>query len=193
MLLQGYPNLEYVIIDGGSTDSSVEIINKYEPWLTYWVSEPDRGQSYAINKGFSMATGELVGWINSDDIYFPGAYKTVVTWWVENGKPKDLISGSKLRGSSSLETLSRLPQSPFTIEHLLERCIIEQPSTFYPLELFRQVGEIDERYHLSLDYDLWLRMTRAGAKIRFINADLAVTRVHPSTKTSQFQRRSCQS
>src|SRR6266540_2036861 len=73
VLLQGYPNLEYIIIDGGSTDESVEIIKKYEPWLAYWVSEKDRGQSHAINKGFSFATGEIYAWINSDDYYAPGA------------------------------------------------------------------------------------------------------------------------
>jgi cellulose synthase/poly-beta-1,6-N-acetylglucosamine synthase-like glycosyltransferase len=69
VLLQGYPNLEYIIIDGGSTDNSVEIINKYEPWLTYWVSEPDRGQSHGINKGFEKATCEVFGWLNSDDYF----------------------------------------------------------------------------------------------------------------------------
>ena len=73
VLLQGYPNLEYIIIDGGSTDNSTEIIKKYEPWLTYWVSEPDRGQTHAINKGLEKATGEIFNWINSDDILMPGA------------------------------------------------------------------------------------------------------------------------
>ena len=73
VLLQGYPDLEYIIIDGGSTDESVTIIEKYAPWLAYWVSEPDRGQSHAINKGFARATGEIYAWLNSDDYYWPGA------------------------------------------------------------------------------------------------------------------------
>ena len=73
VLLQGYPNLEYIIIDGESTDNSIEVIKKYEPWLTYWVSEPDRGQTHAINKGLEKATGEIFNWINSDDILMPGA------------------------------------------------------------------------------------------------------------------------
>ena len=191
VLLQGYPNLEYIIMDGGSTDGSVEIIKKYEPWLTYWVSEKDNGQASAINKGFSLATGELAGWLNSDDIYFPGAFETIASWWVKNGRPDDLITGTKLKGNSNLGTLSRLPQQPFTVEHLIERCIVEQPSTFFTLKSFNNVGGLDLRYHNSLDYDLWLRMTRAGANIQFIDADFAVTRVHPSTKTSKYQLRAC--
>lgn len=191
VLLQGYPNLEYIVMDGGSTDESLEIIKKYEPWLTFWVSEKDNGQCNAINRGFSMATGELAGWLNSDDIYFPGAFETIATWWVKNGKPDDLITGTKLKGTPGLDEISRLPQEPFTIEHILERCIVEQPSTFYSLKAFRAVGGLDERYHNSLDYDLWLRLIRQGARIQFIDADFAVSRVHLSSKTSQFQRRAC--
>ena len=191
VLLQCYPNLEYIIMDGGSTDGSVEIIKKYDTWLTYWVSEKDNGQSSAINQGLRMATGELAGWLNSDDIFYPGAFESVANWWVENGKPDDLITGTKLKGNATLDELSKLEQTPFTVKHLMERCIIEQPSTFFPLDAFRAVGGLDERYHNSLDYDLWLRMTRQGAKIQFIDTDLAITRVHSLTKTSKFQRRSC--
>ncbi len=189
VLLQGYPNLDYIIIDGGSTDNSVEIIEKYKPWLTYWVSEKDRGQSHAINKGFRRATGELAGWLNSDDIYFPGALQSVAIHWTAIGSTNSLITGTKLKGNSSLDIITRLQQSPFTIPHLLERSILEQPATFFPLILFEKVGGIDERYHNSLDYDLWLRMTRLGAGLSFINVDLAITRIHSLTKSTRFQRR----
>src|SRR5688572_24844846 len=77
VLLQGYPNLEYIIMDGGSTDGSVDIIRKYEPYIAYWVSTTDRGQSHAINKGFSLATGHLMGWLNSDDVYAPNALMSI--------------------------------------------------------------------------------------------------------------------
>lgn len=191
VLLQGYPNLEYIIMDGGSTDGSVEIIKKYEPWLTYWVSETDQGQSHAINEGFSRATGEIGGWLNSDDIYFPGTLNTVVSLWVKNGKPNSLITGTKLKGDRSLNVITRLNQTPFTIEHLLERSILEQPSTFFPLNSFWEVGGIDERYFMSLDYDLWLRMIHTGMGFLFTESDLAITRFHPSSKGALYQRRSC--
>lgn len=190
VLLQNYPNLEYIIIDGGSTDNSVEIIKKYEPWLAYWNSERDRGQSQAINKGFSIATGELAGWLNSDDIFFPGAINKVVTYWTANNKPEALITGTKLKGDSNLQTISRLEQFPFTIQHLINKNIIEQPSTFYPVSLLRKVGCIDERYRMSMDYDLWLRMAKQGIDLVFLNEDLAITRIHSSAKTTRFQRRS---
>lgn len=188
VLLQGYPNFEYIIMDGGSTDGSAEIIKKYEPWLTYWVSEPDDGQSQAINKGFSLATGEIGGWLNSDDIYFTGALRTVASCWIENGKPISLITGTKLKGNSTLDSITRIEQEPFTLEHLISKYILEQPSTFFPLNLFREVGGIDLSYDMSLDYDLFLRMTGRGAVILFTGTDLAISRSHPSSKTALNQR-----
>ena len=92
VLLQGYPNLEYIIIDGGSTDNSVEIIKKYSPWLTYWVSERDRGQSHAINKGFEHASGDILGWLNSDDMLAMGSLRRVAEISVETGC--DVLSGA---------------------------------------------------------------------------------------------------
>jgi glycosyltransferase involved in cell wall biosynthesis len=189
VLLQDYPNLEYIIIDGGSTDGSVEIIKKYEPWLTYWISEKDKGQSQAINKGFSQARGEIAGWLNSDDIYFPNALTTLANLWVAHNRPYALITGTKLKGNLTLGEITREEQSPYDIQHLLQKCILEQPATFFPLELFRQVGGINERYFMTLDYDLWLKMTRE-ANLLFVDVDFAVTRNHLLSKSTKFQRRS---
>lgn len=188
VLLQGYPNLEYIVIDGGSTDGSVEIIKKYEPWLTYWVSEKDQGQAFAINKGFSKATGEITSWLSSDDIYLPGAFFYVAEIWINYKNSSTLITGSKLKGNATLEEITREEQSPYTIQHLLEKCNLEQPATFFPLELFQRVGGIDEKYFMALDYDLWLRMTRAGANLIFTGQDYAITRTHPTAKSRNFQQ-----
>lgn len=190
VLLQGYPNLEYIVMDGGSTDGSVEIIKKYEPWLTYWVSEKDDGQASAINKGFSLATGDLAGWLSSDDIYLPGALKSIANYWVSHNKPLALITGTKLKGNLTLDKIERKDQAPYTIQNLLEKCILEQPATFFPLDLFKKVGGVDQRYFMALDYDLWLRMTRDGAGLIFTGKDYAITRIHPLTKSSKFQRKS---
>ena len=93
VLLQGYSNLEYIIIDGGSTDGSVEIIRKYEPWLNYWVSEPDKGQSHAINKGFRRSTGEIMAYLNGDDIYYPNTLHDVATNFLKSSK--DILIGAE--------------------------------------------------------------------------------------------------
>jgi len=92
VLDQDYPDLEYIIVDGGSTDRSVELIEKYERWLTYWVSEPDRGQAHAINKGFERATGQIAAYINSDDAYLPGAFATVAQTFARNPRADWLCS-----------------------------------------------------------------------------------------------------
>ena len=99
ILLQSYPNLEYIIIDGGSTDDSVQIIRKYEQWLTYWVSEPDRGQAHAINKGFARCTGELMGWINSDDSLFPNALHYLAV--AHQKQPQAILLGNVLHFSDT--------------------------------------------------------------------------------------------
>ena len=130
VLLQGYPNLEYIIIDGGSTDGSVEIIKKYEPWLTYWVSEPDSGQSHAINKGFRKSTGEIMAWINSDDYYEGDAFSTIAetfimttnTLWVA-GKCEFIdIDGQKSNGwGKPIEQIERWFVGP----------VVMQPGVFW--------------------------------------------------------------
>ncbi len=109
VLLQGYPNLEYIVIDGGSADGTTDVLRKYEPWLTYWVSEPDRGQSHAVNKGFKLASGEIAAWLNSDDQYLPGTLRTIAEHaqkypeagaWAGGGRRIDDRSG-KIVGKAS--------------------------------------------------------------------------------------------
>ena len=181
VLLQGYPNLEYIVIDGGSTDDSIDIIQKYADFLTYWVSEPDRGQSDAINKGFTRSTGELMGWLNSDDYLAPGAlfklathYKSGLHWW--NGNALNLEPDGSLRGYPQLK-------QQITRNHLLHACtIITQVSTFWTRELWDKVGAVVSDIHLAMDYDLWLRFSQ-HVPATVLHDTLAIYRTHADAKT----------
>ena len=188
VLLQGYPELEYFVIDGGSTDGAVEVIRRYEKWFGYWVSEPDRGQSHAINKGFERATGELFAWINSDDYYLPGALATVGGGYSAAPRPSVLIgSGTVVRPDGS----GRMPIEP---EHSDFDSIMKghrtsmggyptfmQQSAFFPASDYRAVGGLDEELHFAMDLDLWLKLAR---RIPFVpvERELAVQVLHPSCK-----------
>jgi glycosyltransferase involved in cell wall biosynthesis len=129
VLLQGYPNLEYIIIDGGSTDGSVEIIRKYEKHLSDWVSEPDRGQSHAINKGFARATGEYIAWLNSDDVYEPGIIANAVAWFAEHPECDMIYSDCALVDEAGEPMGSHYIQD-YSWEILLEGDCIPQQTVF---------------------------------------------------------------
>ena len=136
VLLQGYPNLEFIIIDGGSDDNTLEIIRKYENWLTYWVSEPDRGQSHAINKGIRRATGEILLWLNSDDLVLPDAFNTVVSKFVENPEVRLIIGQAHIVNSCG-EIIGELRSEFSSWEEIATnpRNSIRQVSTFFCAQL----------------------------------------------------------
>ncbi len=175
VLLQGYPNLDYVVIDGGSTDTSIDIIRRYEPWLSYWVSENDRGQCHAINKGFQRATGEIFCWLNSDDTFEPGALHAIAAhfilhpdWQVltgscyfigADGGYLDARTREPLPGLRPPQSICRTPRADGcdTFTHWF-RDWFPQSSTFWRRELWTQAGPLDESLHFSMDYELWRRM-----------------------------------
>jgi glycosyltransferase involved in cell wall biosynthesis len=190
VLLQGYPDLEYMIIDGRSTDQSVEIIKKYEPWLTYWVSEKDRGQAHAINKGFARASGEIGGYINSDDFYLPGALSsaavsfTRLEWDLFIGR-SDVQYAPRyrwVRRSWWLQRVRRLPE-PFLISG--DRYSVSQESTLWNLKRFRDLC-FDESLHFCLDVDWYCKIAR-GAKIALSSRRIGHFRQHLGSKSARLQ------
>lgn len=185
VLLQGYPNLEYILIDGGSTDGSLEIIQKYAPWLSYWVSEEDTGQSQAINKGFAHSTGQIMAWINSDDSYAPGAlfrvaqaFITQETLWVAGFTHRIDASGNILNpGKLFQESLEDwFVGSPYL-----------QPGIFWHRRLWEKSGTLDEILNFSFDYDLLMRFIQHQPFAYRVNDHIANFRIHPSSKTSKDQ------
>lgn len=187
ILNQNYPELEVIVIDGGSVDNSLEVIKRYEPYLTYWVSEPDRGQSHALNKGMTRATGVWLTWLNSDDLLLPGSLLTLkqhisdhptVEWWIGNGWCID-ASGTKFNTFSGPRNPINSPSDlcPWTDNW------IPQPGSFFTRELFnRSGGYIREDLHYAMDAELWLRFLKnhSPGKIEF---DMAAYRFHDCSKT----------
>ena len=183
VLNQDYPNLEYIIIDGGSTDGSVEIIKKYEKYLAYWVSEKDKGQSDAINKGFQKSTGDILAWLNSDDTYLSGTLFKVVKAFQENPNA-DLIFGNIYHVDEKDQRIGELRFTKFDFPTLIyEGGNLHQPGSFWTREIYNRVGGIDPKYIFCMDYDFFCRVGGIGNFI-FIRDYLANFRIHKNAKSS---------
>jgi glycosyltransferase involved in cell wall biosynthesis len=190
VLLQGYPDLEYIIIDGGSKDESVEITKKYEPWLSYWVSEPDRGQAHAINKGFRLATGDIRAWLNSDDLYLLQTFSFVGQHFFSSPNHHWLVGGLQYMDheSSLIETLSPSPRDLATIplfkndnRYLYD---IWQPSSFWSTELWNNAGPLDERLNYCMDLMFWFESFAKGFNAFWVERPLAAFRLHATSKST---------
>lgn len=182
VLDQRYPNLEYFIFDGGSTDGSVDIIRKYGPQLTYWVSEKDRGQADAVYRGFEMSSGDIVAWINSDDIYLPGAFKKVAAMFTRY-RDAEMVVGAHTVVDEQGNIVDRYAAYDQDFDSLLwygQR--IPQMSTFLKRDVFFAVGGFDRTLQFAFDYDLFLRVTRRNNPVR-CRAFLAAQRGHASMKS----------
>lgn len=180
---QQHPNLEYIIMDGGSTDNSVEIIKKYERHLAHWESEKDRGQAHAINKGFALATGTIFGWLNSDDFYLPGTLAFVAAQ-LDARKP-ELLFGNCLHFVDDQE---RAYGSDVGSEHerrdLLLADYIIQPSSFWTREAWFQAGVLDESLHFGFDWEWFIRAMKAGVAFQAVDRYLSAYRIHGEHKTA---------
>jgi glycosyltransferase involved in cell wall biosynthesis len=177
---QNYSAIEYLIVDGGSTDGSVDIIKKYRSDLAWWVSEPDEGQASAINKGMSMANGEIVAWLNSDDFYLPGAVDQAVEAFQEN-PDVGMIFGNAVTIDSQGCPIKELVFPDWQLEDLLAFRIICQPAVFMLRTLYEQVGGLDPNYHFMLDHHLWIRIA-SKMPIKHSTALWAAARHHPGAK-----------
>jgi hypothetical protein len=184
VLSQDYPNIEYLIIDGGSTDGSVEIIRKYENRLAYWASEPDGGQSHAINKGLRRASGDILAWINSDDVYRPWAVRAAVDF-LSTHPEVALVYGRADQIDGDGAVLCEIPSMDFDITACIsrQRYPIPQPAAFFRRIAIQKVGLLDESLQYCMDWDYWTRISMAGLHLSRIAQPLARCRLHGDSKT----------
>jgi glycosyltransferase involved in cell wall biosynthesis len=180
VLLQDYPDLEYLVVDGGSGDGSVEIIQRHAERLAWWVSEPDRGQAEAINKGLQRAQGEIVAWLNSDDLYLPGTVRQAVAA-LEANPQLGMVFGDAVTIDLQGRPMNRLAFGDWGLSDLMGFRIICQPAVFMRRSVLEKAGYLDLDYHFMLDHHLWLRMARL-APIQHISEILAAARHHPGAK-----------
>jgi glycosyltransferase involved in cell wall biosynthesis len=197
VLLQEYPNFEYIVIDGGSTDGSVEIIKKYGENIDYWISKPDSGQADAINKGFARATGDILCWLNSDDMLTKDALSNVAEAWQKHG-PNIIVTGGCIefresdrhdvhfpRFQREYDVKCELPISRMLdlSNEWIKGIFFYQPEVFFPRSAYEEVGCIDNSLFYAMDYDLWVRFALNDVKIVVLAEPLAYFRFHSLQKT----------
>ncbi len=180
VLGQDHADMEYIVIDGGSTDGSVEIIKKYSDRLAYWVSEKDKGQAEAINKGFAKATGEIIAWLNSDDFYLEGTVKVAVQIFEQNPDVV-LVYGNMLSVDEHGKPFNALNYKQLTLEDLLCFQIIGQPAVFMRRSALQQAGGLDLAFHFMLDHHLWIRIAQLG-RILHVPQTWSAARYHAEAK-----------
>ncbi len=182
---QDYPNIEHIVIDGGSSDNTLEILRRYEKGYNLrWISEPDEGQSDAVNKGFGLAKGEILGWLNSDDCYFSKDAISYVVAKFEELRDTAVIYGDSIHISESNLVLRHCYSGTpwFSRHRLLRYDFIAQPSAFFR-KVVIQDYEVDVNIDLPMDYEYWLRLVKDGLKFKHVNKILSAIRRHSTAKT----------
>ncbi len=183
VLEQDYPAIEYIIVDGGSTDGSVDIIRRYENRLAWWASEPDHGQTDALNKGFAKATGEILAWINSDDTYEPGALKAAANYLVGHPEIGMVYADTNFIDGNG-RNIGQFPAAATDLRRLKRGYVhIPQQATFFRADLWQQVGPLDPDFYFAMDYDLWVRLAKITQFTYLPGETWANFRLHTSGKT----------
>jgi|SRR5690554_5481368 len=188
---QAYRNLEVIIIDGGSDDETVDILKRYDDRLHYWESEPDRGQSHALNKGFQRATGEIFAWQNADDTYVDGAFNRVIAAFRAD-PAKKIVFGDYFTIDEHDREVERVHAFDFSLKHFIfEGFHLNSQATFWRKEVHQRFGEFDEELHRTMDYDMLLRFGLTEGEDAFLRIDdaLACFRRHADQKTQGFDVR----
>jgi len=184
VLVQNYPRIEYLIIDGGSTDGSVEIIKKYEDKLSWWVSEKDNGQTDAINKGFARAKGDILAWINSDDTYNPGAVGAAAKYLMDHPEIGMVYSDCNYIDEQGRK-IGRFPAAQTDYGRLRNGYVhIPQQTMFFRSRYWKELGPLDPSFYFAMDYDLWTRMAAHTAFKYVAGETWANFRIHSSGKTT---------
>lgn len=189
VLDQHYPRLEYIVIDGGSTDGSVEVIRRHAGRLAYWVSEPDNGQTDALIKGFARATGDILCWLNSDDLLEPGSLGEVAQFFESNPRARVVYGDATcidVRGGP----LKRKQEHAFSrFVWMYDHNYIPQPSTFWRRDLYEEVGGLDPQFDLAMDADLWIRFAQV-TPMYHVNRVWSCERIYPEQKNQRLRARS---
>ncbi|MEN6434778.1 MAG: glycosyltransferase family 2 protein [Anaerolineaceae bacterium] len=182
ILDQDYPNLEYIIIDGGSTDGSIEIIKKYADRLAFWISEPDQGQTDAINKGFSHATGEIFAWLNSDDTYEPGAVRKALEA-LQKHPEVSMVYGEANFINNTGKVIGKFPAAQTDYQKLRNGFVhIPQQASFFRAKYYQKVAPLDTSFYFAMDYDLWVRLAELAPFV-FVKDTWANFRLHDDAKS----------
>lgn len=183
VLFQRYPNLEYIVLDGGSTDNSVAVLEKFAPYLSHWESGPDGGQAKAVAKGYSMATGDIVAFLNSDDVLIPGALDEIANKFLE-GEHIRWVTGDCIRFGDREDQPRMRVEIPTDRAGWLLRCSIYQPSTFLRRSVIEKFGPPADWLRFSHDFEYWVRLAFGGESCHYVPRVLSGFRVHPGSVTA---------
>jgi glycosyltransferase involved in cell wall biosynthesis len=188
VLAQEYPAIEYIIVDGGSTDGSVEIIQKYSSQLSWWISEKDKGHADALNKGFAHASGEILAWLNSDDTYYPGAVSEAVAY-LQAHPEVGMVYGDADLTDETGRVIGRFAARQTDYRRLLRGSVhIPQATTFFRAKLWRQIGSLDLSLFFAFDYNLWVQLAKIS-RLQYLPRLWATFRLHSEGKSVRFDDR----